>query len=128
MDLKNQKDFLRKKYLQLRQNFFNQFSFEQEKQLISNIFSLEEFKKAKVVLSYMSKDAEVPTRNLNLEILKSQKVLCLPKTDIKNKNLIIKKYNILPEKIKILKYPIEIDKFQPINFENRENKYLLFTG
>lgn len=44
------------------------------------------------------------------------------------KNLIIKKYKISPEKIKILRCPIEIDKFQPINYENRKNDYLLFTG
>lgn len=44
------------------------------------------------------------------------------------KNLIIKKYKIPQEKIKILRYPIEVDKFQPINYGNRENNYLLFTG
>ncbi|MEM3362572.1 MAG: 5-formyltetrahydrofolate cyclo-ligase [Candidatus Anstonellaceae archaeon] len=91
MDIENQKSLLRKRFLELRKNFFNKFSVEDEEKLISNLFLVEEFSNASVILSYMSKDGEVPTKNLNLKILNSKKILCLPKTDTKNKELIIKK-------------------------------------
>ncbi len=44
------------------------------------------------------------------------------------KNKIIEKYKIDSDKIEIIPYPVDTNKFYPLDFFQRKNDYLLFTG
>ncbi|MCX8163284.1 MAG: 5-formyltetrahydrofolate cyclo-ligase [Candidatus Micrarchaeota archaeon] len=116
-----EKEILRKKFLALRKELFKNFSTEDEKSLIENFFSLKEVKNSNAILSYMSKGFETPTLNLNLEILKSKKILCLPRTDFINMNLLIKRVESLDglelSKFGVLEPKAEAQDFNTTNID-----------
>ncbi len=56
---------------------------------------------------------------------KATRILAL---SIYTRNKIIEKYKINPSKIDVVPYPIDINKFYPLDYSQRKNNYLLFTG
>lgn len=56
---------------------------------------------------------------------KAEKILTLSHY---TKNKIIQRYGISGQKIDVALFPIDFDKFYPINYSKRKNDYLLFTG
>lgn len=58
---------------------------EKSRQIAERLFAMEEYRKAKVVLSYASFRSEVITDEINRRVLKDGKKLYLPRTYIKEK-------------------------------------------
>ena len=56
---------------------------------------------------------------------KAQKILAL---SAYTKNKIVEKYKINSKKIEIVSFPIKKEEFYPIEYHQRKNDYLLFTG
>jgi len=56
---------------------------------------------------------------------KATRILAL---SVYTRNKIIEKYGINPAKIAVVPYPIDVNKFYPIDYSQRKDNYLLFTG
>lgn len=56
---------------------------------------------------------------------KTSKVLALSRY---TKNKIVKKYPFVKNKIEVVSYPIDVNKFYPIPYNEKSNNYLLFVG
>lgn len=56
---------------------------------------------------------------------KAKRILVL---SIYTRNKIIEKYKINSSKIEVVPYPIDTNKFHPLDYSQRKNDYLLFTG
>ena len=71
---------MRKKMLSLRDSLSEKERMEKSREIAKRLFTLEEFQKAEVVLSYQSFRSEVETTEMNQKIRESGKSLYLPKT------------------------------------------------
>ena len=71
---------MRKKMLTLRDSLSEKERREKSRVIAKRLFTLEEFQKAEVVLSYQSFRSEVETTEMNQKIRESGKSLYLPKT------------------------------------------------
>ena len=71
---------MRKKMLFLRDSLSEKERKEKSGEIAKRLFTLEEFQKADVVLSYQSFRSEVETTEINRKIRESGKALYLPKT------------------------------------------------
>ena len=71
---------MRKKMLSLRDSLSEKERREKSRVIAKRLFTLEEFQKAEVVLSYQSFRSEVETTEMNQKIRESGKSLYLPKT------------------------------------------------
>ena len=71
---------MRKKMLSLRDSLSEKECREKSRVIAKRLFTLEEFQKAEVVLSYQSFRSEVETTEMNQKIRESGKSLYLPKT------------------------------------------------
>ena len=71
---------MRKKMLSLRDSLSEKERREKSREIAKRLFTLEEFQKAEVVLSYQSFRSEVETTEMNQKIRESGKSLYLPKT------------------------------------------------
>lgn len=87
MNIQEQKEILRKKFQELRKEKFEEYK-HFVKDIYKNLFSIDELNKCSSVLAYYSKDYEVPTKDLIELLLEKNKIVALPQTDFKNKNLI----------------------------------------
>jgi 5-formyltetrahydrofolate cyclo-ligase len=90
------KEILRKQYLERREAISSKIVIEKSKKIKKLLFSLPEYKKAKTVLFYVSTGNEVSTIEMIKAALK-EKVVAVPKTNKKNKNLIISKIKSFSE-------------------------------
>ena len=69
---------MRKKMLSLRDSLSEKERREKSREIAKRLFTLEEFQKAEVVLSYQSFRSEVETTEMNQKIRESGKSLYLP--------------------------------------------------
>ena len=80
---------MRKKMLSLRDSLSEKERREKSREIAKRLFTLEEFQKAEVVLSYQSFRSEVETTEMNQKIRESGKSLYLPKTYADRKEMAI---------------------------------------
>lgn len=108
------KDLIRKEMSEKRASVSGEEIKNKSDKIKENLFSLKEFEKAKIIMLYVSKDNEVLTHEMIKECL-SEKTVCVPVTDIKNKKLIISKIDSFDELKKgsfdILQ-PVEVKKIK----------------
>jgi len=86
---------LRSKILSLRDELRDRDSLSNK--IISNLYKLECFKKSKNIMLFASFRSEVDTYRLIEDLLKIKKIVSLPLSDVKNKELIIYRINTLKE-------------------------------
>ncbi|MGI6732149.1 MAG: 5-formyltetrahydrofolate cyclo-ligase [Anaerovoracaceae bacterium] len=91
VDILDKKKNIRKQILSIRNNLESNTLEELSSIAREKISSMEEFKRAKTVMSYMDFRGEVPTGQLNDYIISTGKRLVLPLTD--------KDFNIIPYEI-----------------------------
>ncbi len=82
------KQKLREIILEKRNSLTKEDILKKSNKIMEKLFSLPEFKKAKKIMFYVSKDNEVFTHNMIKELINKKKIL-VPVTDYENKNLII---------------------------------------
>ena len=75
------KEELRKKYGEIRARMHARLRYEDKQKIYSNLRALNCFSKAKTILCYFARGSEVPTKNIILELLNSDKKVALPRTD-----------------------------------------------
>ncbi|MBN1157117.1 5-formyltetrahydrofolate cyclo-ligase [Candidatus Woesearchaeota archaeon] len=90
------KSAIRKQLLERRNSISSEGILRKSKKIKRLLFRLPEYKKAKSVLFYVSKSKEVCTIEMIKEALK-EKTVAVPKTDKKNKKLILSKIKSLGE-------------------------------
>lgn len=79
---------MRKKMLSLRDSLSEKERREKSREIAKRLFTLEEFQKADIILSYQSFRSEVVTKEINERIRESGKALYLPKTYADRKEMI----------------------------------------
>ena len=94
----------RKESLLIRKKIF-QNNKKAHKKLFNNLKISKIYKKSKVIGSYYSINSEIQTRELNNNILKSGKKLCLPIMKSKNKPL---EFRIVNKRTKLIKNKFNI--------------------
>ena len=75
----DKKDQIRKEILKRLNNQAGKKAFEKSRKIKQKLFSLPEFKKAKIVMFYASKDEEVSTDEMIDEALEAGKQVALPR-------------------------------------------------
>lgn len=108
---KEEKDVLRKKYIRIRNKIKDKDS--KSNVIFSQLISLEEYKKSKIIAIYRSLKTEVDTTNLIDFSLKKNKIVVLPK--VVYNDLKFYKISSLSEKLEKSRFGIE----EPI--ENEKN-------
>lgn len=82
----NEKEQLRTEFRKKRLSLDSAEVKEKSRQIMKKLFSLEEFRAAKTIMFYVSKDNEVNTHNIIKHSL-DNKVVCVPKTNLATKNI-----------------------------------------
>lgn len=88
---------IRKKILEVRENHDESERSKKDSAIKGKMFSLPEFKKAKIILFYVSIRGEVRTDKMISESLEKGKRILVPFADLKNKTLLISEINDLDE-------------------------------
>jgi 5-formyltetrahydrofolate cyclo-ligase len=88
---------IRKKILEARENHEESERSKKDSAIEDKMFSLHEFKKAKIILFYVSIRGEVRTDKMISESLEKGKRILVPFADLKNKRLLISEINDLDE-------------------------------
>ncbi len=112
------KESLRKKILEKLRNHKEEIRLKKSRVIKEKLFKQKEYKRAKVILFYMSFDGEVETREMIRDSLKEGKKVLVPVTRIEKKqiipsrvlglcreNLLVGPYNILQPK-RVSEFPI----------------------
>jgi 5-formyltetrahydrofolate cyclo-ligase len=115
------KEDIRKKILSLRDSITEEEMNSKSEKIREKLFNLPEFKKAKVILFYVSKGSEVKTEGMIKLALKSGKRVVVPISDVKQKKLILSELKdfdkeLEPGTFKILEPKKEF--FRPISPDN----------
>lgn len=108
------KDNLRTSVMKKRDSLTNIKVKENSEKIKKLVFKMNEFKKAKKILFYLSYGSEVNTHDMIKECISSDKIAVVPKTYVKNKRLLLSElsnwnhleigiYNILEPKKKYLR-------------------------
>jgi len=87
---------LREIILEKRNSLDKKYVLEKTKKIKETLFSLQEFKKAKTIMFYVSKDNEVYTHDMIKELFGRKKII-VPVTDFKNNGLILSELNDFSE-------------------------------
>ena len=82
------KERLREKILEKRNLLTKKEVIKKSEKILKKLSSLHEFKKAKTVMFYVSKDNEVYTHDMIKDLIGKKKII-VPVTDFKNKDLIL---------------------------------------
>ncbi len=116
IDIKIQKDILRKDILQ-RRNKLNKSEIELKSQLILNrLIDLDKLKNSKKICVYVSKDSEVGTFSLINRLINMDKSLYAPKCDIKSNYMAFYKINSLSD--------LSIGAFSVLEPSDKTDKYV----
>ncbi|MEE9322996.1 MAG: 5-formyltetrahydrofolate cyclo-ligase [Candidatus Aenigmarchaeota archaeon] len=91
------KHLIRKKILSARENHKGEDRFCKDCAIKGKMFSLPEFKKAKIILFYVSVRGEVRTDKMISESLEKGKRILVPFANLKEKTLLISEINNLDE-------------------------------
>ena len=91
------KHLIRKKILSVRESHDESERFCKDCMIKDNFFSLPEFKKAKIILFYVSIKGEVRTEKMISESLEKGKRTLVPFTNLKKKTLLISEINDLDD-------------------------------
>ncbi len=83
MSVKTKKE-LRKEYIELRKSFSKAYKAELDIKITERIKSLSEYKNAKTIFAFISKDIEVNTKEVLLDALSSGKKVAVPLCDTEN--------------------------------------------
>ncbi len=81
------KEELRKKFGEFRAKAHARLRYEDKQKIFSNLRTLPCFIRAKTILCYFARGSEVPTKNIILELLNSNKKVALPRTDTEAKKI-----------------------------------------
>jgi len=117
MSVSEQKSVLRKSLLQKRDSLTSEEWKRKSDQIISNLYSTQEFKKAKTIHCFVSinERKEVNTHELIKQLLNSDKQLIVPVTNFENNSLdhsVVNSFqDLIPNKWKVLE-PKSVNKPQ----------------
>lgn len=81
------KEKVRRKALEVRDNLGEDWREKNSDVIVEKVLGLEQYKKAKIILSYCAFRSEVETKTLNQRVIGQGKKLYLPKTYSKEKKL-----------------------------------------
>lgn len=112
--LKNEKNSLRKKVLDIRESFNSEDIAEKSKTITKKIIALDFWKKSNFLMSYVDFRNEVITRDLIKTSLLTKKRVAIPvvaKINIKNELSNIRKKKIIPFEIKNIELELEKGNF-----------------
>lgn len=108
-----QKQKIRTKYLNLRNNFSNEYINNISKTISNKLFSLSEYKESKNIFIYLSLEKELNTKYIIERAIKDNKNIYCPVLTNKKREMIFKKYNknnLIKNKFNILEPINEVEK------------------
>jgi len=82
-----EKEEARKKFAEIRSNWHARLRYDDKQKIFSHLRQIPAFSKAKTIMCYFSRGSEVPTKNLVLELLNSERRVVLPRTNIEDKSM-----------------------------------------
>lgn len=82
-----QKEELRKQFAQVRASSHAKMRYDDKQRIFANLRQIPSFVKAKTIMCYFARGSEVPTKNLILELLNSEKRVVLPRTNTEDKSI-----------------------------------------
>lgn len=96
LDLKNKKE-VRRAILEHRDNIGANIKEEWDKKIFSKLMNSEDYKNADVIFVFVSFRSEVDTHRIIVQALKDSKTICVPKINVKEKEMEIFKIENLEE-------------------------------
>ncbi len=115
IDIQYKKNILRKNILERRNNISNTEREEKNRKILKRLINLKEIKRAKNICAYVSKGSEADTIKLIEKLIKTDKAVYAPKSDINSNSMTFYRINSLSDLISgafsILEPSIEGEKY-----------------